>query len=83
VVKPQQSDGSYKHPNGSGMSICAMRSRPNASSGTEVVAEEIEGAAVTDEVGSATGMIAGGQVTVFNGLEIFLGEERAMYATVN
>ena len=73
VVKPQQSDGSYKHPNGGGMSICAMRSRPNASSRTEVVAEEIEGAAVTDEVGSTTGMIAGGQVTVFKGLEVFLG----------
>jgi hypothetical protein len=55
------------------MSICAMRSRLNASSGTEVVAEEIEGVAVTDKVGSATGMIAGGRVTVFNGLEVFLG----------
>jgi hypothetical protein len=53
-----------------------MRSRPNVSSGTDVVAEEIAGAAVTDEVGSAAGMIAGGRATVFNGLDVFLGRRK-------
>jgi hypothetical protein len=41
-----------------------------------VVAEETEGAVVTDEIGSTAGIVGGGRPTVLNGLEVFRGRRK-------